>query len=690
MEIAQPSRRHLVHHSGMLDASITARLAEQARSIGFDLCGVARAENNDQPEHLPEWLARGYAGEMRYLHDARRHSIPGVLPGARSVIVCALNYNTPLPYSTAALANQSRDAGIKSADSPPRAWISRYAWGHDYHDVLKPKLDGLVSWLRAELHQDFQSRVYVDTGPVLERLAAKHAGLGWLAKNTCLINQQLGSWLFLGVILTDLDLAPTLAADHAPPRDLCGTCTRCIDACPTGAFVAPYVLTRAAASPISPSSFAAPFRRNSAPPWAPWFSAATFARTFAPGIASLQRRHSPNFFRAKSRPASPITQTQNLPPRRTLRFSCPHSIGSSPSPKTIFAASFVPAPSNAPSGAACSAAPAWPWEAPPSRLKIRRILASCSVSRNSLQQKTRFSPNTPPGRSPACTLRLPHRFRAIATLTARQNIHDSHGGKMISAGSFISHFIAGQPHFSFPENAVANEEIVLRWIHIVAGIIWIGLLYFVVLVGTPVLKGLEDVTRRKVYPALISRSMLWIRWSALITVVVGLRYYMILLQADAQNSGDPALQWRWLGEWFLVWLVAYAIIYALQMPFGGPLANGWLRAILIAVVVIAASWVILAWNAGADVSNAHLCISVGGGLGLLMLMNLWGIIWRVQKRMIEWTRASVENGTPIPGKAAKMVQFSTFATRTAFWLSFPMLFFMAASEHYPFLSSIGH
>ena len=226
----------------MLDASITARLAEQARSIGFDLCGVARAENNDQPEQLPEWLARGYAGEMRYLHDARRHSIPGVLPGARSVIVCALNYNTPLPYSTAALANQSRDAGIKSADSPPRAWISRYAWGHDYHDVLKPKLDGLVSWLRAELHQDFQSRVYVDTGPVLERLAAKHAGLGWLAKNTCLINQQLGSWLFLGVILTDLDLAPTLAADQAPPRDLCGTCTRCIDACPTDAFVAPYVL----------------------------------------------------------------------------------------------------------------------------------------------------------------------------------------------------------------------------------------------------------------------------------------------------------------------------------------------------------------------------------------------------------------------------------------------------------------
>ncbi len=223
----------------MLDASITARLAQQARAIGFDLCGVARAENYGEPEHLPEWLARGYAGEMRYLHDARRHSVSGVLPSARSVIVCALNYNTAPPYSTAAFASQACSDGASSA---PRAWISRYAWGHDYHDVLKPRLEQLESWLRSELHQDFQSRVYVDTGPVLERLAAKHAGLGWLAKNTCLINQQLGSWLFLGVILTDLDLAPTLAAEHAPPRDLCGTCTRCIDACPTGAFAAPYVL----------------------------------------------------------------------------------------------------------------------------------------------------------------------------------------------------------------------------------------------------------------------------------------------------------------------------------------------------------------------------------------------------------------------------------------------------------------
>lgn len=231
----------LVHHSVMLDAAITGRIAEQARAVGFDLCGIVAAGNCEDLEHLPEWLARGYAGEMRYLHDARRRSLANVMPAARSVIVCAMNYNTARPYLTTALSQQDSSSGENSRETPC-AWISRYAWGDDYHDVLKPKLDELVSWLRYTLGHDFQSRVYIDTGPVLERLAAKHAGVGWLAKNTCLINERLGSWLFLGVIVTDLDLPPTLADGAALPQDRCGTCTRCIDACPTDAFVAPYVL----------------------------------------------------------------------------------------------------------------------------------------------------------------------------------------------------------------------------------------------------------------------------------------------------------------------------------------------------------------------------------------------------------------------------------------------------------------
>lgn len=236
-----------VHHNVMLEAAITRRLCEQARAIGFDLCGVAPAAEFEELKHLPDWLARDYAGEMRYLHDPRRANLQKALPGARCAIVCAMNYNAPLPYSTSALKPVSSDEevhdnGTNAAVNSPRGWISRYAWGDDYHDVLKRKLDELVAWMRGEFGGDFDARAYVDTGPVLERVAAKYAGLGWLAKNTCLINQQLGSWLFLGVILTDLALAPTLADGGAPPRDLCGTCTRCIDACPTDAFVEPYIL----------------------------------------------------------------------------------------------------------------------------------------------------------------------------------------------------------------------------------------------------------------------------------------------------------------------------------------------------------------------------------------------------------------------------------------------------------------
>lgn len=227
-------------------------MVAQVRALGFDLCGIAPATDFPELARLPEWLARGYAGEMRYLHDARRRSPQAAMPGARSIIVCALNYNTPFPYSTSA---SSASAAVSSGS--PRGWISRYAWGDDYHDVLGGKLDALVAAMRAEFADaPFDARAYVDTGPVHERIAAHHAGLGWLGKNTCLINEQLGSWLFLGVILTTLELEPSLAtATHSIPSpspltpgayplppDLCGQCTQCLDACPTGALVEPYVL----------------------------------------------------------------------------------------------------------------------------------------------------------------------------------------------------------------------------------------------------------------------------------------------------------------------------------------------------------------------------------------------------------------------------------------------------------------
>jgi epoxyqueuosine reductase len=202
--------------------------------MGFDLCGVAPMEGLADLHHFPEWLAQGYAGEMNYLNDTLRGDPRLVLEGARSLIVVALNYNSPQPYSTKIPASGESE--------PARGWISRYAWGDDYHEVLKEKLDALVAQMRREFAEPFEARAYVDTGPIIERVAAKYAGLGWLAKNTCLINQQLGSWLFLGVIITTLALEPTLAAGAAPAPDLCGSCTRCLDACPTQAFPEPYVL----------------------------------------------------------------------------------------------------------------------------------------------------------------------------------------------------------------------------------------------------------------------------------------------------------------------------------------------------------------------------------------------------------------------------------------------------------------
>jgi uncharacterized membrane protein len=245
-----------------------------------------------------------------------------------------------------------------------------------------------------------------------------------------------------------------------------------------------------------------------------------------------------------------------------------------------------------------------------------------------------------------------------------------------------------EPHFSFPQGP-AIELIMLRWLHFIFGIIWIGLLYFFNLVGFPTMKQLEAPVRAKLYPVLMTRAMNWFRWSALITVLVGLRYYFTTLSADAHNSGNPSLALRWFGWWLLVWLVAYALIYPFQLPSKGILNNPWLRTIAIAAIVMAASALVLDLNSGEQISNAHLCIAVGGGIGFLMLMNTWGVVWRVQKRLIAWTRASVEQGAPMPAEAERLARWGFLASRVGFWLSFPMLFFMGAAEHYPFLSSMG-
>jgi len=204
----------------------SAEIKSEARAAGFDLCGIAPVGAHPELSFLQEWLARGYAGEMQYMRRTaeRRADVRAVMPSAQSVISLGVVYNTDRPYS-----NQNAD--------PSRAAIARYAWGDDYHVVIEAQLHRLLERLRATSAEPFEARAYVDTGPVQERVYAQYAGLGWIGKNTCLINEDLGSWIFLAEIICSLPLEP-----DAPAFDQCGSCARCLEACPTGALVEPGVL----------------------------------------------------------------------------------------------------------------------------------------------------------------------------------------------------------------------------------------------------------------------------------------------------------------------------------------------------------------------------------------------------------------------------------------------------------------
>jgi epoxyqueuosine reductase len=207
-----------------LRGDLSRAIKAEAQRLGFDLAGIAPAVAPAGFAGFQEWLQRGYAGEMNYLETRREaYSHPQhVLAAARSVILLAMNYRTADPPPSG--ANQGR--------------VSRYAWGTgDYHDVLRDRLRRLADFIHGR-HPECRTRCVVDTAPLLERDFARLAGLGWFGKNTMLINKRLGSWLFLAALLTDVEL------EYDAPHETahCGTCTRCLDACPTDAFVEPYVL----------------------------------------------------------------------------------------------------------------------------------------------------------------------------------------------------------------------------------------------------------------------------------------------------------------------------------------------------------------------------------------------------------------------------------------------------------------
>ena len=204
-------------------ADLTEKIKKLALEVGFTKVGIARIENlSDASLHLTEWLGRGFQGTMSWMaRNAEKRQDPGkILPGARSMVCVAMNYYVNVHHS----------------DDPAAGKISRYAWGDDYHEIVSERLSDLRQGID-RLAPGSKSKAYVDTGPVMEKVWAARAGLGWQGKHTNLITKDYGSWVFLGEVITDLDLTP-----DEPIADFCGTCTACIEACPTGAITEPYVV----------------------------------------------------------------------------------------------------------------------------------------------------------------------------------------------------------------------------------------------------------------------------------------------------------------------------------------------------------------------------------------------------------------------------------------------------------------
>jgi epoxyqueuosine reductase len=193
-----------------------------AKDIGFHLVGIAAIDNHQDHavEYLKNWLASGYQADMTWMATQKREDIRACMPEVRSVIAVALNYYTPHQHS----------------NEPGIGKISRYGWGRDYHKVMGSKLKALSNWLRSQ-DESILTRYYADTAPIQDKVWAQRSGLGWIAKNGNMITRKYGSWVFLGEVLTNIELTP-----DAPHTSHCGTCTRCLEACPTKAIVKPYVV----------------------------------------------------------------------------------------------------------------------------------------------------------------------------------------------------------------------------------------------------------------------------------------------------------------------------------------------------------------------------------------------------------------------------------------------------------------
>ncbi len=227
----------------------------------------------------------------------------------------------------------------------------------------------------------------------------------------------------------------------------------------------------------------------------------------------------------------------------------------------------------------------------------------------------------------------------------------------------------------------------LRWIHFLAGITWVGLLYFFNLINAPFMNELDAATKSKVVPSLMPKALWWFRWASVVTVLAGIIYWGNIVATDVRNARlagvTDASSGVAMGTFFGIWTLVFVLMMGLFQAGKGPLNKGPVIAILFAILMIAGAYLFLDLNNHGWESNRLLCIGIGGGLGWIMMFNVWGIIWRVQKRVIIWTRENAGTGAAMPDKMKRNVRMAFLASRTNAWLSIPMLFFMGAASHYP-------
>ena len=236
---------------------------------------------------------------------------------------------------------------------------------------------------------------------------------------------------------------------------------------------------------------------------------------------------------------------------------------------------------------------------------------------------------------------------------------------------------------TWPQDWQTSVTFLLRWAHFLGGITWIGLLYWFNLVNVSFQKEVDASIKGKMNPLLLSKSLWWFRWGAVLTVGTGLIYYALLLNTEHMDAK--------IGIFLLAWIVAWMVLAALyrMSVAGGPLKDGRVLAVVILVIVVLTAWLVVP-SVRHGGSNRTMAIAVGGGLGMIMFMNVWMIIWPLQKKIIAATRATAESGTPAPADLPKWARRAFLASRTNAWLSIPMLFFMGAASHFPIFGTAAN